>query len=197
MISIGFGGPRKAVFAALATAALLGAAGCGGTPQDANEPKGTYAVEITEASFPRLQSLGQTTSLRVTVRNAGSQTVPNVSLTVDGLSDLEAQPESMDPSRPIWVVDVGPVGGKTAYVNTWALGPLRSGDERTFTFVLTAVRSGAHVVRYRAGAGLDGNAIARTPADEIPEGSFTVRVMHRARSSSVNPRTGAVVESQP
>ncbi|CAB4935873.1 unannotated protein [freshwater metagenome] len=184
--------------AAPVIAALIALAGCGGgASQDADEPRGTYTAEITQASFPPLQGLGQTSRMRVTVRNAGRETIPDVALTVDGLAAREAQPDAMDASRPIWVIDLGPVGGKTAYVNTWALGPLAAGRERTFTFVLTAMTAGTHLVRYRVGAGLNGNAIARTPADTVPEGSFTVRITRRPRVSSVNPRTGAVIHRAP
>src|SRR4051812_41591687 len=70
--------------AALAGTSLLALAGCGGERQDADEPTGTYPVEIVQAKFPRSQRLAEHTTMEITVRNAGSKTIPNVAVTVDG-----------------------------------------------------------------------------------------------------------------
>ncbi|MCD6728259.1 MAG: hypothetical protein LT070_13605 [Solirubrobacteraceae bacterium] len=180
-----------AAAAALAAAAL---AGCGGGErQDANEPRGAFVAEIVASSFPRSQDLAQQAALKVTVRNAGERVIPNVALTVDGFARRATQPDLADPERPVWVVDQGPADGPTAYVNTWALGPLAPDEERTFAWSVTAVRPGTHTVRFRVGAGLDGRARAVTSDDRIPEGAITVHVTRRPRESSVDPKTGDVL----
>ncbi len=52
---------------------------------------------------------------------------------------------------------------------------------------------GTHTLSYRVAGGLNGNARAVTQADGVPEGTVTVRVTRRARNSTVDPKTGAVV----
>lgn len=184
--------PRgAAIAAALLAAAVLSACG-GGEQQDADEPEGTFKVEVSRAVFPRLQGLGETAPFAVTVRNPGTETVPNVTMTVDGFADPDAVPGAADPQRPIWIVNVGPYGGKTAYVNTWALGPLKPGQRKTFTWSVTSTVPGTHTVAYRAAGGLNGNARAVAEGGGVPGGAVTVRVTRRPRESTVNPETGAV-----
>lgn len=186
--------PACAVAGLVAAAMAPIAAGCGGGSerQDENEPRGTFALEITDVSFPRLQGLAETVPFRATVRNTGDTTIPNVALTLDGFADDEAQPGDADPERPLWIVNAGPPDGVTAYVNTWALGPLGPDRERTFVWSVTATKPGTHTLRYRAAAGLDGKARAVTSDDRIPEGSLTVRVTRRPREATVDPKTGEV-----
>jgi hypothetical protein len=185
--------PRGAAIAAALLAASV-AAGCGGGErQDVNEPEGDFPVEVSRASFPRLQGLGETAPFSVVVRNPGSETVPNVAMTVDGFANPDAVPGAADPQRPIWIVNVGPYGGKTAYVNTWALGPLKPGESKTFTWSVTSTIPGTHTVSYRAAGGLNGNARAVADGGGPPGGAVTVRVTRRPRESTVDPDTGAVV----
>ena len=193
---------------ALLLTALVGVAvaGCGGDPQDANEPEGTYTVEITRASFPTAQTLAQAADFSVTVRNADSRTIPNVSVTIDNgdgrsggheasaFAEASTQPGLADPSRPVWIVDDGPRGGTTAYTNTWALGRLAPGATKTFVWRVTAVRSGTHEVRYRVSAGLDGKAKAQLTGGRVPEGSFTVKVAQKPPVARVDDN-GNVVRS--
>ena len=47
-----------------------------------NEPTGTYHVKVTEASFPTEQELGQTSLLRLGVRNSGKQDRPGLTVTL-------------------------------------------------------------------------------------------------------------------
>ncbi len=114
-------------------------------------------------------------------------------MTVDGFANPDAVPGAADPERPIWIVNVGPYGGKTAYVNTWALGPLKPGQARTFTWSVTSTVAGTHTVSYRAAGGLNGNARAVAEGGGVPGGAVTVRITRRPRESTVDPETGAVV----
>ncbi len=180
-----------------AVAAVLGAlvlAGCGGGErQDVNEPSGTFSVDVTGVSFPRLQGLADTVPFRATVRNTGDQAIPNIAITLDGFSYKTSQPGVADPLRPLWVVNAGPPNGKTAYVNTWALGRLEAGQERTFVWSVTAVVPGTHTLNYRVAAGLNGKAKAVTFGDQPADGSVTVRVTQRPRRATVDPKTGEVI----
>jgi len=180
--------PRVAALtAALVTAAVLAGCGGGDPRQDASEAEGTFPVQVTRARFARLQGLGETLPFSVTVRNPGTETVPNVAMTVDGFANPDAVPGSADPQRPIWIVNAGPLGGKTAYVNTWALGPLKPGQIRTFTWSVTSTAPGTHTLSYRVAGGLHGNAKAVTQDGGVPQRTVTVRVTRRPRTSTVDP----------
>ncbi len=120
--------PRGAAIAAALLAATV-VSGCGGGErQDAGEKDASYPVQLSRPHFPRLQGLGETASFSIAVRNPGTETIPNIAMTLDGLNNPDAVPGAADPERPIWIINAGPVGGRTAYVNTWALGPLRPGQ---------------------------------------------------------------------
>lgn len=149
--------------------------------------------------------------MTIAIRNAGTERVPNVSVTLrgggggtssgsggqgqgqDAFSYRTSQPGVSDPSRPIWILDRGPEqvlregpgGGVTAYVNTWALGALDRGKVKTFTWEVTAVRPGRYTIGWRVNAGLDGKAIAKLDNGRIPEGSFPVSISGEPSQSSV------------
>jgi hypothetical protein len=163
----------------------LGLTGCGGGErQDADEPEGQYALEITKAEFPEEQSIAERSTLTIGVRNADTKTVPNVAVTLEtappkpgGAAGAFAQAREeaglADPSRPVWILDAGPEGGDTAYTNTWALGPLEAGETRTFMWEVTAVQAGDYTVDYTVAPGLDGKAKLSGTAGS---GSFDVTV---------------------
>ena len=200
-------GSRRILLATgLAALAISGAAaGCGGGErQDANEPSGTYKVDVEQASFPKRQQLARQEELRVVVRNADDKTIPNVAVTITsddpknptgGFTTRDQQAGLADPRRPIWIVDAGPYGGTTAYVGTWALGPLRAGQQREFVWKVTAVQPGTHTVRYRVAAGLDGKAKAQTAQGDEVAGSFRVDISPKASKATVDPETGEVVRT--
>ncbi|WP_372789284.1 hypothetical protein [Paraconexibacter sp.] len=175
--------------AALAATTIV-LAGCGGGErQDANEPSGTYALEVVDASFPESQSLAADSEMVIKVRNADSKAAPVVAVTVDSFSKDSEQPGLADPSRPVWVIDEAPVGGQTAYTNTWALGELGPGQTKTFRWKVTPVQAGTHEVKYKVAAGLDGKA---KTASELA-GSFTVAISGKPADATVDPDTGKVV----
>ena len=174
--------------------ATLGAAGCGGGErQDAAEPMGTFQVAVVRASFPTKQHLAKPERFVIAVRNTGSQAVPDVAVSVDSFAARSDQPGLADPDRAVWVVDEGPRGGDTAYVNTWALGSLEPGKIRRFVWRVTAIQAGTHTVKWQVAAGLNGKAKAAMNGNRAPEGSFTVDVSARPAQSHVDPATGKVV----
>jgi hypothetical protein len=175
---------------------VIAVAGCGGGQrQDANEPEGHFAVEVVSSTFPEQQKLAQSSNLAITVRNAGRETVPNIALTVTGLNFRSTQPNVADAERPRFAVnglprkiggfpeakDATPVGCDTAYVNTWACGPLKPGDERTFVWNVTAVKAGPYKVAWRVAAGLNGKALAvAAGGGPAPSGTFAGSVSRAA-----------------
>jgi hypothetical protein len=179
--------------APVAALALLGAAACGGGPrQDAAEKAATYRVAIVRSSFPRQQRLAQPARLVVEVRNTGRETMPNVAVTVDSFSTRSDQAGLADAERPVWIVDRPPEGSTTAYVNTWALGPLLAGETKRFVWRVTPVQTGTHRIRYRVAAGLGGRAKAVLAGNRVPERELAVRITSRPAPARVNPETGAV-----
>jgi hypothetical protein len=153
----------------LIAAALAGATGCGAESQDANEPEGTFRLDVVDASFPAKQSIADPATMRIRIRNPDSETLPNVAVTVEtkgvrpgdgpvAFAQSDADPRLADPNRPVWVLDAEPKGGTSAYANTWSLGPLKAGQAKTFEWKLTAVEEGEYELDYRVAPGLDGKA---------------------------------------
>jgi hypothetical protein len=175
---------------------VVAVAGCGGGQrQDANEPKGDFAIEVVSSTFPKAQKLAQSSELAITVRNAGDKTVPDIALTVTGLNLRATQPGLADSERPRFAVngvpreiggfpeakDATPLGCDTAYVNTWACGRLKPGVERTFVWKVTAVKAGPYKVAWRVSAGLNGKAKAvAAGGGPAPTGTFSGTVSRAA-----------------
>jgi hypothetical protein len=179
---------------------IAACAGCGGERQDENEPEGDFAVEIVNAMFPKDQKLAKQSELVLTVRNAGDETVPDVAVTVQGL-DYRSDVAGLSSSeRPQFVVngvqreiaglpeakDATPEGCDTAYVNTWACGPLKPGREKTFVWSVTAVKAGPFDISWRVAAGLNGKAKAVAEGGgAAPSGSFSGTVSDKAPDTRV------------
>lgn len=175
---------------------LLAVAGCGGGErQDENEAEGSFPVEVVTARFPEDQKLAKRSDLVVTVRNAGRETIPNIAMTVDGFDETKSDPELADASRPVFALngvqvkiagfpeakEAAPRGCDTAYVNTWACGPLGPNEQKTFRWSVTAVRAGEFQIEWRVAAGLDGKAKAVMPGGgPAPRGSFSGTISDEA-----------------
>lgn len=193
-------------------AALLGACG-GGSSSEADEPEGTFHVKVTEAAFPAEQVLGQTSLLKLGIRNTGKQTVPalNVSFTIAGeageTSPLpfgvnDSQPELAQPERPVWVLSAtyprlygssDPGGASTSNRKTFAFGPLKPGETTTAVWKLSAVRAGQFDLLYDVGAGLGGAAKAVTTGGVEPGGSFAAVITDQLPETEVTD-SGEIVE---
>lgn len=166
--------------------------------EDASDGK-PFAVSVT-ASFEEGQELAKTETLKVTVRNEDSRTLPDVSVVLDGLQRTIASEDNgagrvADPRRPIWVLDAPPAGATTAYVNTWALGPLPEGASKTFRWKLTPVVAGSHKVTWRVAGGVDSNAPVEATRGTT-KGTFSVRVSKTPRSTTIDPETNRVVPDE-
>ena len=167
---------------------MLAFAGCGGGErQDENEPEGNFPVEVVRASFPDHQKLAKSSEMVVTVQNAGDKTIPDIAVTVNGFDRRKKNPDLADPTRPVFAVngvqvqiagfpeakDASPRGCDTAYVNTWACGPLKPNEQKTFRWTVTAVQAGEYKIAWRVAAGLDGKAKAGAAGGgQAPRGQF-------------------------
>jgi hypothetical protein len=172
---------------------LIAACG-GGASQGADEPDGTFKIEVTGATFPQRQHVAQNVRMRLRVHNADQQTLRNVAVTVETKANGVNAPAAFgqrslgqglsDSERPIWVLDEGPHGGDTAYVNTWSAGTLRAGETRLLTWRLVATRAGRYSVGYRISPGLTGKAQA---ARGRTSGSFDVTIDDEPVPARVGP----------
>jgi hypothetical protein len=113
-------GTLAAGLAALALTSVVSGCG-GGESQDADEPSGSYQVEVSKASFPERQRLADTLDLQLQIRNADDQTVPNLAVTIwtgDTKAGVTAtgsgqgsfnvpvdQPGLANPNRPVWILE--------------------------------------------------------------------------------------------
>jgi hypothetical protein len=193
-------------------AALLGACG-GDSSADPDEPTGTFPVKVSEAKFPTTQQLGQTSLLRLGIRNTGERTVPGLTVTFTiagkrgessslpfGVND--PQPELAQPERPVWVLAATfprlhgattPGGASTASRKTFSFGPLKPGKTVKAVWKLSAVRAGKFTLLYRIDAGLRGGAKAETEGGVAPGGSFSTEITERLPETEVND-SGEIVE---
>jgi hypothetical protein len=203
--------PRSRLWAAfagvLAAVLALCVAACGeGSSSDANEAAGNYPVSVTEATFPTKQELGQTSLLRLGLRNDGSKTIPalTVNFTVAGkegrTSNLpfgihDPEPELAQPDRPVWVLAAHypkfagssePGGAETSNPKTFDFGSLKPGATANLVWKLSAVKSGRYALLYTVGAGLTAASKATTAGGAEPGGSFAVRIASATPDRVVN-----------
>jgi hypothetical protein len=199
--------------AALAAAVLLGACGGGDSSAAPDEAGGTFHVKVTEAEFPSLQRLGQTSILKLGMRNTGKRAVPGltVSFTIKGRQGEDSSlpfgvsdpgPEVAQPDRPVWVLSAtyprlfgsaDPGGASTSSPKTFAFGPLKPGQTTTAVWKLNAVRAGRYTLKYDIGAGLGGEAKAQTDGGVAPGGSFTAEISEELPETEVTD-SGEIVE---
>lgn len=192
---------------------MLGACGGGGDSSAAEEPSGTFKVKVTDASFPSLQRLGQTSLLHLAVRNSGDRTIPglNVTFTIKGQQGEDSAlpfgysdpgPEVAQPDRPVWILAAtyprllgssDPGGASTSNAKTFAFGPLKPGKTTSAVWKVSAVRAGKYTLLYDVNAGLGGEAKAETSGGVTPGGTFMAEVSDRLPETEVTD-SGEIVE---
>lgn len=184
--------------AASAAVALALVGGCGDSDDGDLEPVASYRVAAPVATFPARQQLAHAVDLRIAVHNSGRRTIPNVAATIrtrGGRGDAEAAAFSFDSeelglasrSRPVWIVDEGPLNGDTAYGSTWALGSVKPGRTRTFTWRVVPVRAGRWELRYRLFGSTSGRSQLRLADGSAPHGSIPVRISGKPSQVRVTP----------
>lgn len=197
----------------MVTVAVLLAA-CGGeSSSDSNERAGTYELKVTDAGFPTEQQLGQTSLLKLGVRNTGEETVPTLTVTIS-IAGEQGQSSSLpfavadsqeglsQGDRPVWVLAAGyprlagssdPGGATTSNNRTFSFGPLKPGETRNAVWKLSAVKAGDYTLLYRVGAGLAADVKAKTAGGVAPGGSIATEISTVAPDTEVTD-SGEVVE---
>jgi hypothetical protein len=197
--------------AAVAVAAMLAA--CGGESSDANQAAGTYHVQVTNASFPTEQRLGQTSLLQLGVRNTGKKALPALTVTLS-IAGKQGQNSSLpfgirdpqtglaQPDRPVWVLaqtyprlagSSDPGGASTSNRKTFSFGPLKPGATTEAVWKLSAVKAGKFTLLYKIDAGVSGTAKAKTSGGVTPGGSFATEITAALPDTEVTD-DGEVVE---
>jgi hypothetical protein len=201
-----------AVAAGLLTASL---AACGGSESssDAGETAGAYPVKIVTAEFPARQRLGETTLLRLGVRNSGRKTLPalTVTISVGGKEGRDSSlpfgyrdpaPGLAQPDRPVWALaadypkvdgSAERAGAETSSPKTFDFGPLKPGARTEAIWKLSAVKTGNYELFYEVDAGLGGTAKAETAPGTQAGGSFVTRITEVPPETEVKDN-GEVVE---
>jgi hypothetical protein len=204
-----------AAAAGVVTVALaLSLAACGeGASSDSNEAGGAYRVKVVTADLPAKQRLGETSLMRIGVRNSGRKTLPALTITVS-IAGKQGQASSLpfgyrdpeaglaQPDRPVWVLAARypkvngsslSAGAENASRKTFVFGPLKPGATTEAAWKLTAVRAGKFAVLYEIGAGLSGAGKAEAAGGAEAGGSFTAKVSTVPPNSEVTD-SGQVVE---
>lgn len=199
-----------AAFAATAILALLLAA-CGGSDSDSEEASGTREVDVVTADFPPEQRLGETTLLRLGVRNESDEAIPALTITVSVAGEegegstlpfgiRDPKPGLAQPDRPVWALaehypkladSTEPGGAEGAARKTFTFGDLAAGETTEVVWKLSASRTGRYRLDYRIGAG--GDVKVETATGAKPEGSFAVTITEEVPDVTVTD-SGEVVE---
>jgi hypothetical protein len=197
--------------AALAVAALLAA--CGESSSDSNQQAGNFQVKVTGASFPARQFVGQTSLMKIDVRNTGKKTVPDLTVTVNikgkagesariPFSTRDPQEGLANADRPVWVLSAtyprvgnssAPGGAETSAPKTYSFGAVKPGKTVEAVWKLNAIRPGKYTVAYEIAAGLSGEAKAKTSSGVAPGGSFVAAITTSLPETEVN-GAGEIVE---
>jgi hypothetical protein len=207
---------RNALAAAVAAGLLtISIAACGGSESssDSNEAAGKYPVKVVAAEFPAEQRLGETTLLRLGVRNTGKKALPALTVTIS-VGGKEGQDSALpfgyrdpspgiaQPDRPIWALSAHypkangsseRAGAETANPKTFDFGPLQAGKTTEAVWKLSAVKAGDYHLFYEIDAGLGGTAAAETAPGTQAGGSFTARIVDVPPETEVKDN-GEVVE---
>jgi hypothetical protein len=181
----------------LAAALSLSLIACGDeSSSDSGEATGTYSVKVVTAEFPAKQRLGETTLLRLGVRNTGRKTMPALTMTIsvggeEGRNSTlpfgyrDPQPGIAQPDRPVWALSARypkangsseRAGAETSNLKTFDFGALKPGATTEAVWKLNAVRTGNFKLFYEIGAGLGGEATAETAPGTGAGGSFVAQI---------------------
>lgn len=159
----------------------VGLTACGSEAKIVDASEGRPFAVSTKATFARSQRLANVEELKITVRNEDTRALPDVAVTLDGLTRETRGADNgagrtADPRRPVWIVDVPPKGAASAYSGTAALGSLAPGKAATFTWQLTPVVAGRHALRWRVSGALDADGPVRAAGSGRTRGTFRVTV---------------------
>ena len=204
---------RSRIGVAVSLGAAIGAAllaGCGGG-SGSEEPSGTREVKVVTANFPTEQSLGQTSLMKIGVRNESEDSIPAVTYAIS-IAGREGEDSTLpfavrdpqqglaQPDRPVWVLaehypklagSSKAGGAEGASLKTYTFGPLKPGATNEAVWKLSASRKGSYRVEYSIGS--TGEVKLETADGAKPGGSFAATISPEVQNVTVND-AGEVVE---
>ena len=177
---------------------------------------------MQSAKFPTDQRLAQTRDLQLEIENTGNKTVPNLAVTVytgdekggGSFSVRSDQPGLSNPNRPVWILENGfpkqlepgediaeldsapPGGASAAQTDTFAFGPLESGESKDLVWRVTPVVGGTYTVHYELAAGLTGKARAVGEDGSPVKGEFVVTISDKPPRAGVDENGDVTIETQ-
>jgi len=196
------------IFGAVIGGVVLG--GCGGS-SGSEEPSGTREVRVVTATFPSEQSLGQTSLMKLGVRNESDKEIPGLTFTVSiagkegegatlPFAIRDPQPGLAQPDRPVWVLSrhypklagsTEPGGAEGAALKTFTFGAVKPGGTTEAVWKLSATRKGSYRIDYAIGS--TGEVKLETADGAKPGGSFGATISPEVQNVTVN-GAGEVVE---
>ena len=93
--------------------------------------------------------------------------------------------------------DAAPEGGETAYVDTWALGKLKPGEEKTFRWSVTAVRAWRLQARVQGGRRAGRQGEGRGRGRRRPRGEFAGTISEARPVTRVGDDGQTIVQGTP
>lgn len=194
-------------------AVLLSA--CGESSSDSNERAGNYSVAVTNTSFPAKQDVGQTSLLKLAIRNTGKHTIPALTTTIEvkgkqgegsaiPFAIQDPQTGLANADRPVWVLAAtyprlegssDPGGASTSNPKTYNFGAVKPGESVEAVWKLSAVRPGRYTLVYNVDAGVGGEAKAVTKGGVAPGGTIVAEITTELPETEVN-GAGEIVEIQ-
>lgn len=168
-------------------------------------------MKVVTASFPSEQSLGQTSLLKLGVRNESEKAIPGLTFTVSiagkegegatlPFAIRDPQPGLAQPDRPVWVLarhypklagSTEPGGAEGAALKTFTFGPVKPGDTTEAVWKLSASRKGSYRLDYSIGS--TGEVRLETSDGVKPGGSFAATISPEVQNITVN-GAGEIVE---
>ena len=144
---------RATCVAAIVAAAALSRAAAAASARTKNETAGTYKVEVVKADVPEQQRLANQATMRIVVRNAADETIPNVAVTItpttsQGGAGFTTRSDGRRPRRPdAPAVDRRRGPARRRHRLRQHLGARRAGRRarrKTFEWHVTPVVAGTH-----------------------------------------------------
>ena len=124
------------------------------------------------------------------------------------------QPGLSNPNRPVWILENGfpkqlepgediaeldsapPGGASAAQTDTFAFGPLESGESKDLVWRVTPVVGGTYTVHYELAAGLTGKARAVGEDGSPVKGEFVVTISDKPPRAGVDENGDVTIETQ-
>ena len=193
--------PLQIVIAVVLGGAIATASACGSDSESPNQPEGEFPLQLNEATLKPRQRLAETSNLVISVTNTGTQTIPDLAVTIQTRpSDLSPEQAGVPngsfsvrldredvaiQTRPVWILNADwprlngadtSAGAQRAQTNTYAFGELEPGDTAKMDWNLNAVQTGDFIVSWKISPSLSATSPAVDQAGLPLSGEIEVEI---------------------